>query len=101
MERLIKEIEKGNVVSFYKSSLWLHKRNEILKRDNYECQMCKAKGRYHRAECVHHIKHLRQYINLALEDRNLLSVCNSCHNVLHPEKLNLEIIPKFNNKERW
>ena len=91
-----KQIEKGNVSVFYKSSIWLHKREEILIRDNKECQICKAKGRYHKAECVHHIKHLRQYPNLALDNSNLIAVCNSCHNKLHPEKLHLESIPKFN-----
>jgi hypothetical protein len=49
---------------------------------------------------VHHLKHLRQYPELALTDDNLISVCGWCHeNIYHPEK------HKKKNKdvtvERW
>jgi 5-methylcytosine-specific restriction endonuclease McrA len=83
---LLKAVENGNVRKFYKSTVWKHKRKEILKRDNYECQKCKNKGRFSKAKIVHHIKHLREYPELALDDENLLSVCGACHNILHPEK---------------
>lgn len=83
---LFKAIENGNVRKFYKSAVWKHKRQEILKRDNFECQRCKSKGRFSKAEIVHHIKHLRDYPELALVGDNLKSVCSTCHNQLHPEK---------------
>ncbi len=53
---------------FYKTMAWLNKRAEVLERDNYECQMCKAEGRYGRGNVVHHIKHLTHRPDLALED---------------------------------
>lgn len=105
-EKLLEAIKKGNVEQFYKYSIWRDKRLEILKRDNYECQRCKDKGGFSKAEVVHHIKHLREYPQLALVDDNLKSLCAACHNKVHPEKWN-----KFKNNwknrdepitpERW
>jgi len=83
---LLQAIKSGNVKKFYKSTIWRHKRKTILKRDNFECQRCKEEGTFALAEVVHHIKHLREYPELALDDENLLSVCGACHNILHPEK---------------
>jgi len=36
---------------------------------------------------VHHIKHLKDFPELALVDSNLESLCFTCHNEEHPEKL--------------
>lgn len=93
-KNLLQAIESGNVKKFYKSGIWEDKREEILKRDNYECQRCKDKSGFAKAEIVHHIKHLRDYPELALVDDNLKSVCSTCHNQLHPEKFE-----KF--RENW
>lgn len=71
---------------FYVSSEWRKKRLEILKRDNYECQLCKLYGRYNKATVVHHLKHYDKYPKLALTNTNLISLCAACHNVVHPEK---------------
>ena len=59
--------------------------------DNHECQICKRKGRYRRADIVHHVKHLKDRPDLALsiwdgEERQLVSVCRQCHEDLHPER---------------
>jgi len=75
-----------NTEAFYLSSKWKRKRKAILKRDGYLCQICKRYGRRTDAQTVHHIKHLDEYPELALENSNLISVCNACHNKLHPEK---------------
>lgn len=74
-------------MNFYKSRKWKSKRAKILRRDNNECQKCKSRGKHHKAETVHHIKHLKDYPELALDDDNLISLCNACHNEEHPEKL--------------
>lgn len=71
---------------FYKTKSWKDKRKEILQRDNFECQLCKHKGRYSKATTVHHKKHYDKFPQLALTDNNLISVCSICHNKLHPEK---------------
>ena len=102
-KELLEAIKQGNVRKFYKSREWRKKRRQIFLRDNYECQKCKSQGRYHKAEAVHHIKHLRDQPELALVDSNLISLCYNCHNEEHPEKLSKvevnrreDIIP-----ERW
>ena len=80
----------GGELRFYYSTEWKHKRKEILKRDRHECTMCRAEGTYHKAECVHHIVHLKDNPYLALSDSNLTSLCNTHHNQVHPEKFGHE-----------
>lgn len=100
---ILKAIQEGNVRKFYKSREWRKKRPEILKRDNYECQRCKRMGRYSRGVVVHHIKHLRDRPDLALDDDNLETQCEACHNIEHPEKLGQEEAAKRKQitPERW
>ena len=88
--------------AFYRSGAWLLKRKSILIRDNNECQKCKSKGRYSKAECVHHVKHLKDREDLALADNNLLSLCYVCHNEEHPEKLHYNtVVKRVISHERW
>ena len=84
-------------LKFYATTAWRRKRKEILKRDRYECQRCKREGWYTKAQCVHHIVHLKDNPELALMDSNLTSLCNSCHDKEHPEKLGHK--PQFTNEE--
>lgn len=71
---------------FYTSKKWERMRAAILKRDGYRCRICARYGRIRQATTVHHIKHLDEYPELALDPSNLISVCTKCHNKLHPEK---------------
>ena len=100
---LLDAIRSGNTKKFYKSKEWRKKRKEIIRRDNKECQKCKDRGSYHKAETVHHIKYLKDHPELALVDSNLISLCNTCHNEEHPEKLEgyQEKKKRFMNEERW
>lgn len=93
-------IKNNNIKAFYNSGLWLSKRADALERDKDECQKCKARGTFSSADCVHHKKHVKQYPNLALDIDNLISLCNSCHDEEHPEKLRNEPKPQL-NVERW
>ena len=80
-----------------------------MRYDRYECQLCKAKGRYRKGVIVHHVKHLKDRPDLALqiwdgEERQLITVCKQCHEKLHPESQRQYIAsePKgFMNEERW
>ncbi|WP_019849924.1 HNH endonuclease [Desulfitobacterium sp. PCE1] len=72
---------------FYNNRPWRRMRRDILRRDNIECQKCKAEGRVGKGESVHHIKHLREFPLLALIDSNLVTLCLACHNEEHPEKV--------------
>ena len=102
-KELITAIKQGNVRKFYKSRLWRKKRRNILRRDNHECQRCKSKGRYHKAETVHHKRHLKDCPELALVDSNLISLCFNCHNEEHPEKLASQAAERRRQvtPERW
>lgn len=71
---------------FYSSAKWKSKRKKILNRDRNRCQMCRRYGRNRNATTVHHIKHYEEYPELALTDSNLTSLCQDCHNKVHPEK---------------
>ena len=72
--------------AFYNSPKWRRKKKAILRRDHYQCQLCKRYGRISEAHIVHHKLDLEEYPELALDDDNLVSVCKKCHNKLHDEK---------------
>lgn len=78
---------------FYNSTMWKHKRMQILERDHYECQDCRKRLRdavaagdilrgeekkIRRAEEVHHIVELKEHPELGLEEDNLISLWNEC-----------------------
>lgn len=85
------KVSKDKRIKFYKSSKWIKKRKEILERDNNECQSCKNKGLATVGQStkldVHHIKHLENNWDLRLNNDNLITLCVTCHNLEHPEKL--------------
>lgn len=82
---------KEDILRFYRSATWHKKSKEIRARDHNECQHCKAKGRVTCGQMqrldVHHKKHLDTHYELRLSDDNLITLCSSCHNAEHPEKL--------------
>ena len=88
------KISKRKRLKFYKSKEWRKKRQDILERDNNECQRCKRKGRASPGQVykldVHHIKHLEDRWDLKLDSNNLITLCGACHNLQHPEKLKEE-----------
>jgi 5-methylcytosine-specific restriction enzyme A len=82
---------------FYNSGAWKQLREEVKKRDNYECQECKRQGKvfldtYELNKkksrkkiklVVHHIKELEHHPDLALDIDNLETICVNCHNKHH------------------
>ena len=104
-------IKQGNVTAFYESKEWRRLRRSVLASDKKECQICKGKGTYTRANHVHHVNYIKRHPELALEThytddkgetkRNLISVCKTCHEtVCHPERLRWNIKEQL-NQERW
>ena len=95
--------------AFYVSKEWLALRKEILKLDKYECQMCKQKGYYKRANHVHHVNTVKDHPELALSktyldkdgqvQRNLISLCKLCHEKVHNHRQ--KDPPKPLTEERW
>lgn len=70
-------------MNFYKTIRWLAKRKKILNRDDHMCRECKRYGKTTAASTVHHIIPMEERPDLKLEDKNLLSLCNNCHNGMH------------------
>lgn len=100
LDRLRRLIDAGQEARFYWWPEWADPdpargtRAAVLKMDNFECQICKARGRYSRGTIVHHVKHLRERPDLALSifdpdtgERQLVTVCKACHEEEHPESL--------------
>lgn len=102
-------------LKFYKSALWQKTRLEQLERDHYECQRCKHKGKYKdvvgqvkytRAVLVHHDFRLKQYPQyrttpIVNGQRNLYSLCQSCHEIEHEDERAIIAKPKELNEEKW
>lgn len=74
---------------FHNKKAWRDKRIVILKRDGYQCRECKRYGKIIEADTVHHILPIEERYDLRLNNKNLLSLCESCHEKMHD---------KFNNK---
>lgn len=102
----------GDIHPFYVTPEWRSLSRDVLRDDRHECQLCKARGRYRRAEMVHHVNHVKRRPDLALDiyyldsdgerKRNLISVCRWCHeNVCHPERLRKPKVLSFETEERW
>jgi 5-methylcytosine-specific restriction endonuclease McrA len=116
-------ISKDELWKFYKSREWITLRDKILEENHHECVVCKEKGIITRYDVskdgkrtllktVHHVKHVRDYPELALSRYytdgvqryvNLIPVCKKCHNRLHPEKRRNRDSKRqrYTNQERW
>ncbi len=105
-------IQSDNLILFYKSEDWQEVKGEVLEELHYECQHCLKRGRYTRADVVHHVNHVRNRPDLALskyytdkdgkQQRQLVPLCDACHAFEHPEKLaKTHKKDKFTNVERW
>lgn len=72
--------QKGPKYQFYNTKAF------ILKRDNYTCQYCKNKRKDKRLQ-IHHIQSRAN--NGSDQPKNLIILCNSCHNDLHKNNISL------------
>lgn len=68
---------------FYKDKRWKKKRENVLRRDKYQCQEAKRYGQNEEATTVHHIYPLEEYPELALANWNLISVSGKRHDTFH------------------
>lgn len=103
-------IRTGHTADFYNDREWRKLRDKVLHDQHYECQYCKASGKYRRARYVHHVNHLRKHPELAYSEdyvdgqgkkqKNLVACCFECHEAQHPERFRQET-KHFKNDERW
>lgn len=110
MNVIRQKVLSGDVHAFYVTTEWKKKRQEILQRDNFICQrcMCKFDGGYPndrmkltRAKYVHHIKPMKDYFELALNDDNLVSLCFRCHEIVEGREDKLFQPKKRLTEEMW
>ncbi len=109
LARLRVMIDSGGEHGFYLWTDWKNLREDVLRMDRWECQLCRARGRYSRGEIVHHVRHLRDRPDLALSiwdpdtgERQLITVCKACHEAEHPEALRWrESQAEPVTEERW
>lgn len=102
-------INQNEIHKFYASKEWRKLRREVLRESKYECQVCKQKGFYTKANHVHHNKTVREFPMFALSKtyefqgmtyQNLVAVCKECHEtVCHPDRFKHD--KKQLNEERW
>ncbi len=70
--------------AFYKSRAWQVARQRALARDNHVCQECWAKHHIITlADTVHHRVPISEDWDKRLHLNNLVSLCSSCHNLVH------------------
>ena len=75
-------------------------REEVRKRDNYQCFFCHKDIRKVSLRCsVHHIIPKAFLKERHFEPSNLITICFLCHNQL--EKLNKVLLRFFLNREDW
>lgn len=101
-------IAENKLYKFYKSKLWIKKKEEILDKFHHECLWCKEKGKISKAEEVHHVQFVKTHPELALDEfytykgkqyRNLVPLCHDCHDMAH-ERMKYKKQKQF-NEERW
>lgn len=86
-------------IDFYNSNAWRKKREEIMKDNHYLCYVCKMNKRYEKANEVHHIKNLKDHLDLGLDNDNLICLCYEHHDEIHEKKLkSLEEIRSYFKK---
>ena len=69
----------GERERFMQASEYKDWRNAVLKRDNYRCQCCGAKGRL----VAHHLKAYHNHPDLRTVESNGVTMCRSCHEKFH------------------
>lgn len=100
----------GEIEHLYKLPIWYNKvRLDILRRDNYECQLCKYERKLtviRQRGYVHHMCELKQFPKLSLNYNNLVSLCYRCHEKTHGRVTtslydNIANYTNFNAEESW
>ena len=103
-----KLIAEDRLHEFYVSKQWRRLRKEVLAEYKNECQDCKAKGFYTKANTVHHNQFVRRHPRLALsktyifkgkEYKNLVPLCHMHHEIRHGHRQ--KEVKEPLTQERW
>ena len=77
---------KNDYQELLKDPKWISKRNQILSRDKNTCQFCGCQDRYMQ---VHHKRYIKGKKPWEYEDKDLITLCNRCHEYITYEKNSL------------
>lgn len=104
-------MREDKLPKFYLTDDWKELRQEVLDDHHNECHRCAEHGNYTTAVCVHHVNEVRNRPDLALskyyidtegqKQKNLIPLCNECHNIVHDKLGNWQKKDKFTNTELW
>lgn len=108
-EEIKKLIASGETERFYNDSYWRELSHAVIREQHFECQLCKKRGKYSRAVLTHHVKPLKDFPELAYErfqdgemkERQLIALCQSCHEEQHPDRFGRKKSNGFTNAEKW
>lgn len=78
---------------YMKSDKWFSKRSKILKRDNYQCQYCPAVG------TELHVHHLTYKRFMREKNKDLVTACPACHNLLDKIRKTIKNLPDLKQAE--
>lgn len=103
-------IAAGKVEEFYNDRTWRNLSKDIIKENRSECMMCKAQKVLTPATTVHHVKHLKEFPELAYsrtyiaedgtEQPQLVPLCHECHEKAHKRGIYAEK-KGYMNDEKW
>ncbi|USS86483.1 HNH endonuclease [Fructilactobacillus cliffordii] len=95
--------------NFYRTKQWADLRKQVLSRDYYTCQYCKADGKLTpNSRTVDHVVPIEVDSNLRAEASNLATICRACHKLKTDWEQNyygtgknnqLKIVPEIKNIE--
>ena len=100
-EQIRQLIADDRLDQFYKEWYWRTLALRIIREHRKECQMCKAEHKLTRATLAHHVKHLRDYPELAYEPSNLMPLCHDCHERIHERGIYARERQRYTNEEKW
>ena len=78
-----KKVKDEVKMQFYGSRKWKQLRVQVLKDNNYMCEMCRNEGKVTEATQVHHKESLADAWDKRYEYTNLMPVCYNCHHKIH------------------
>lgn len=107
LERVRQLAASPRGVRFYQSAAWRRVRTQVMAQAHGECLRCRERGRYARAEMVHHVWRLDRHPELALarhyrsggrDYAQLVPLCNGCHEEAHAWR---KVVRPPVTPERW
>lgn len=102
-------IAAGETKKFYEDYSWKKLAHAVIKEQNNECQLCKKRGRATPAVLVHHVLELKEHPEFAYSrwqdeahtKRQLIALCQQCHEEQHPNRFGQNRAEHYTNEEKW